>query len=291
MTITAIPGVRVGHWTDAFNHTGCTVVVLPEPNVTAVEVRGGATGTREIELLGVGSRVEQVQAILLTGGSAFGLAAADGVVAALLADGRGHPTPAGPVPLVPAAVVYDLPLEGEGARPGPAAGAAAYRAASDGPVEMGLVGAGRGTSSAKWRGFEHRRPTGVGSAHTVLGSEEVGALVVLNPVGDVFSLEGTPLTGGPPVPPVPAAPPRPLANTTLAVVATRSAFARSELVRVAIRAQDAIAACVRPSHTRFDGDVVFVSACGTVPGDVDLAAEAAFTAVGRSIAAAVAAAG
>jgi L-aminopeptidase/D-esterase-like protein len=287
MTITGIPGIKVGHWTDVENRTGCTVVVLPEPNVTAVEVRGGAPGTRETDLLAVGMRIDQVQAILLTGGSAFGLAAADGVVGELLADGRGHRTPVGPVPLVPAAVVFDLPIGGGGRRPGPAEGAAAYRAATSDPVAMGLVGAGTGTSSAKWRGFEFLVRSGIGSAIAETpDGHHVAALVVLNPVGDVFTLEGESLTGGSPIPPPPGLPPQAvpaMTNTTLAVVATTAAMSRAELTRLAIRAHDAFAVCLRPSHTRFDGDVVFVSAVGTSPGDVDLAAEAAFVATGRAI--------
>jgi L-aminopeptidase/D-esterase-like protein len=263
-------------------------VVLPEPNVTTVEVRGGAPGTRETDLLGVGMRVEQAQAILLTGGSAFGLAAADGVMAGLLARGRGHPTPAGPVPIVPAAVVFDLPLDGSGRRPGRDAGAAALSAASAGSVAMGRIGAGSGTSAAKWRGFEHLVHTGVGSsAVSTPDGAVVAALVVLNPVGDVFTLEGEPLTGGSPVPPPPALPPLPISNTTLVVCATDGAFSRADLTRLAVRAHDAIGACVRPSHTRFDGDVVFVSSCGSTTTDLDLAAEAAFVAVGRAIEASV----
>lgn len=288
MTLTAIPGVRVGHWTDPEGRTGCTVVVLPEPNVTAVEVRGGAPGTRETDLLAVGSRIDQVQAILLTGGSAFGLGAADGVMAELLADGRGHQTPVLRVPLVPAAVVFDVPMDGGGFRPGSEQGALAYRAATSDQVEMGLVGAGTATSAAKWRGFEFKVPTGIGSAvASTADGRLVGALVVLNPVGDVFSLEGEPLTGGPPVPPAPALLPRPLVNTTLVVVAVNAAFTRAELSTLKVRAHDAVGACIRPAHTRYDGDVVFVSACGSETGDLDLAAEAAFVATGRAIEAAV----
>jgi L-aminopeptidase/D-esterase-like protein len=287
-TLTSVPGIEVGHWTDPDHPTGCTVVVLPEPNVTTVEVRGGAPGTRETDLLGVGMRVEQVQAILLTGGSAFGLAAADGVVSGLLAQGRGHPTPGGPVPIVPAAVVYDLPFDGGGRRPGPAAGAAALAAAEVGPMAMGRVGAGRGTSSAKWRGFEHLVPTGIGSSAVATpDGAVVAALVVLNPVGDVFTLEGKPLTGGSAVPPPPALPPRPMINTTLVVCAITAALPRSDLTRLAVRAHDAIGACIRPSHTRFDGDVVFVVSCGSEAADLDLAAEAAFVSVGRAIEASV----
>ncbi len=290
MTLTAIAGVKVGHWTDPEMRTGCTVVVLPEPNVTGVDVRGGAPGTRETDLLGVGMRVEQVQAILLTGGSAFGLAAADGVVRELLEDGRGHPTPATPVPIVPAAVVFDLPLEGGGVRPGPEQGALAYRAASADEVTMGRVGAGASTSCAKWRGFDLRVMAGIGSAAVPTPDGHlVAALVVMNPVGDVFSLDGRSLTGGDPIPGPPAPPPWAGTNTTLVSVVTDVAMSRAELTRLGIRAHDAIGACVRPAHTRFDGDVVFMTAVGTEPGDIDLAAEAAFVACGLAIEKAVSA--
>jgi L-aminopeptidase/D-esterase-like protein len=260
------------------------VVVLPEPNVTTVEVRGGAPGTRETDLLSVGMRVEQVQAILLTGGSAFGLAAADGVVGELARQGRGHPTPAGPVPIVPGAVVFDLGLNGAGPRPDAVAGASAFMAATSEPVELGLIGAGAGTSAAKWRGFEHLVRTGIGSAAVETPDGHlVGALVVLNPIGDVFTLEGESLTGGDPVPGPPGIRPQPVVNTVLGVVVTDAAMSRADLTRLAIRSHDAIGACVRPAHTRWDGDVVFVSAVGSVSGDIDLAAEAAFTATGRAI--------
>src|SRR5690606_38928546 len=118
-TLTAVPGIEVGHWTDAEAATGCTVIVLPEPNCITVEFRGAAPGSREAVLLQPGMAVEQAQAVLLTGGSAFGLAAADGVVRELEADGRGHQTLMGPVPIVPAAVVYDLHTGDASVRPGP----------------------------------------------------------------------------------------------------------------------------------------------------------------------------
>ena len=139
---------------------------------------------------------------------AFGLSAADGVVKELVRDGRGHPTPVTPVPIVPAAVVFDL--KEDVFYPGPEEGASAYRAASTEPVVLGRVGAGTATSSAKWRGFEHMVFTGVGSAVVPTPDGHlVGALVVLNPVGDVFSLAGDSLTGGDPIPGPPGIPPRP----------------------------------------------------------------------------------
>lgn len=288
-TITAIPGVSVGHWTDPVGRTGCTVVDLPEPNVVTVETRGAAPGSRETALLEPGMAVEQCQAIVLTGGSAFGLSTADGVMRKLVEAGRGHLTPAGRVPIVPAAVVFDL-MEGDAeARPGPDEGASAWDARSTDPVPLGLVGAGTGTTAATWRGTP--TPGGIGSAIAMLGGATVGALVVLNAMGDAFTLEGTPLTGGPHVAGVPPFMPEWGTNTTLVVVATDAAFARGDLTRLAVRGQDALAACLRPAHTRFDGDTCFAVSCGAVEAPLDLVAEAAFEAVGRGIEAAVAASG
>ncbi len=148
-SLTSVAGVEVGHWTDATTpRTGVTVIAFPEPNVAAVEVRGGAPGSREIAILGHGMRVEQIQALVLSGGSAFGLASADGVMRRLEADGRGHPTLVGRVPIVPAAVVFDLAVGDPSVRPGPDDGAAAYDARSTAPVVTGRVGAGAGASVA-----------------------------------------------------------------------------------------------------------------------------------------------
>ncbi|MFZ0013765.1 MAG: P1 family peptidase, partial [Acidimicrobiia bacterium] len=134
-SITAVAGVEVGHWSDGEARTGCTVVVLPEPNVAAGEIRGGAPGTREMALLRPGMSVQQAQAFLLTGGSAFGLAAADGVVRGLVEDGRGHDTGVGvKVPIVPALVLFDLMHGDPSVRPGPEEGYSAYRSATDAPV-------------------------------------------------------------------------------------------------------------------------------------------------------------
>jgi L-aminopeptidase/D-esterase-like protein len=228
-------------------------------------------------------RVEQAQALLLTGGSAFGLAAADGVVRALEADGRGHQTPVARIPIVPAAVLFDLVPGDAGVRPGPDQGEAAYRAASSEPVEQGLVGVGTGATVAKWRGFDERRPGGLGSAVRAVGESRVGALVAMNAVGDVFTVSGEPLTGGPYEPGPPRLVPDAFTNTTLVVVATDAAMSRIDLGRLVVRAHDAIAACVRPSHTRYDGDVVFAAACGAGEADLDALGEAAFGATAAAI--------
>lgn len=283
-TITAVSGIRVGHWTDVTAKTGCTVVVLPEPNVTTGEVRGGAPGSREFALLEPGMSVEQAQAILLTGGSAFGLSAADGVVRGLESDGRGHDTGVGiKVPIVPAAVVFDLVVGDSSVRPGPDQGEAAYRDASEDPVEMGSVGAGAGATVAKWRGFEHMQPGGLGSALRTVGDVTVGALAVVNAVGDVFAVDGTPLTGGDHEPGPPNMIPYDLTNTTLVVLATEVGLSRLELKRLVVRAHDALGTCLRPGHTRYDGDAVFAVSTGAQEGDRDAVGEAAFAATAAAI--------
>ncbi len=284
-TLTSVAGIEVGHWTDPDAMTGCTVIRLPEPNVIAAETRGAAPGSRETALLEPGMAVEQGQAIVLTGGSAFGLAAADGVVQELEAAGKGYPTPAGPVPIVPAAVIYDL-LVGDGSvRPTAAAGAAAYRAAAADPVEQGRIGAGTGATVSKWRGTQ--QAAGIGSAAVEIAGVTVGALVVVNALGDIFSLEGQSLTGGShAAAPLAIAPPAG-ENTTLGVVATNAALPRVELTRLAVRAQDALAACIRPAHTRFDGDTVFAVSCGDRSALLDNVADGAFEAMGLAIEAGV----
>jgi len=287
LTITSIPGIEVGHWTDPVAMTGCTVVVFPEPNVAAVEIRGAAPGSRETALLAPGMRVETIQAILLTGGSAFGLAAADGVMAELEASGRGHQTPVGPVPIVPTAVIFDLFVGDPSVRPGPTEGAAAFVAASVDPVEMGSVGAGTGATVAGWRGADAMSKGGLGSVSVEVEGALVGALAVVNAVGDVFTLEGEALTGGPLIPGPPGALPDPATNTTLVVVATNARLERNDLIRVAVRSQDALAVCLRPGHTRYDGDAAFAVSCGDVEASVDLIGEAAFVATGRAIEAAL----
>lgn len=282
-TITSVAGIEVGHWTDREARTGCTVIVLPEPNTVTAEIRGAAPGTREYGLMQTGMRVEQAQAILLTGGSAFGLAAADGVMRGLASDGRGHITPVGRVPIVPSAVLFDL-FEGDGeVRPGPGEGEAAYRAASREPVEQGHVGAGTGATVAKWRGFEHIRPGGIGSATRQVGQATVGALVAVNAVGDVFSISGEALTGGEHEPGPPAPMPEPLINTTLVTIATDAKLTRTELTRLAVRAHDGLAVCIRPAHTRYDGDIAFAVSCGDRVEDVDSLAEGAFGATCAAI--------
>jgi L-aminopeptidase/D-esterase-like protein len=151
------------------------------------------------------------------------------------------------------------------------------------PVVQGLIGAGTGATVAKWRGFEHLQPGGLGSALRRTSDSSVGALVVANAVGDVFSISGESLTGGDPEPGPPALSPEPNTNTTLVVVATDARLPRAELSRLVVRAHDALAVAIRPAHTRFDGDIVFGVSCGDIEGDVDALAEAAFGATAHAV--------
>ena len=194
--ITDVPGIRVGHWTDTEARTGCTVVLLPDAGaVTSVDVRGSAPGTRETDLLRPENTAPTAHAVLLTGGSAYGLAAADGVMARLEERGVGTPTPAGRVPIVPAAVLFDLGTGSSSVRPGAGAGRAAVLHAERGePCTSGPVGAGAGATVAKLYG--EPRAGGLGTASLSLPSGTVvGAVVAVNAVGDVVGEAGAALAG------------------------------------------------------------------------------------------------
>src|SRR5262249_37651154 len=174
--------------------TGVTVVVVPDGTTASCEVRGGAPATRETALLDPERLVEHVHAVVLGGGSAFGLGAADGVMRALAGQGRGFATRGGPVPIVPTACIYDLVASGN-RPPGPDEGAAAFAAASGASFPTGRVGAGCGATVGKWRGGDHAVPGGLGSASGVCDGATVGALAVVNAVGDVVADDGTVLRG------------------------------------------------------------------------------------------------
>ena len=260
LTIRDVPGIRVGHWTDAERRTGCTAILAPDDGaVGGVDVRGSAPGTRETDLLRPTALVERVNAICLAGGSAFGLAAADGVVRRLAEREIGFATGVRPVPIVPAAILFDLGVGDAAAYPDADAGYAATVAAeaNDGSLE-GRVGAGTGATVAKMAGADAAHPGGAGSAARRLADGTiVGALVVCNALGDVYARNGRPLAvaGGEPAPP-------PAVNTTLVVVATDAPLDRGQCQKLAEVAHDAIAIGVRPTHTMFDGDVVFTLSTG-----------------------------
>jgi L-aminopeptidase/D-esterase-like protein len=196
----------------------------------------------------------------------------------------------GRVPIVPAAVLFDLFPGDASVRPGPEQGALAYDAASESPVTPGLVGAGTGATVAKWRGFDKIRGGGLGSALRHVDSALVGALAAVNAVGDVFTVTGEPVTGGDHEPGPPQLTPTAFTNTTLVVLATDARLTRLDLGRLIVRAHDAMAVTVRPAHTRYDGDVVFAVSCGEEAADVDALGEAAFGATAAAIVTAVRAA-
>jgi L-aminopeptidase/D-esterase-like protein len=260
--ITDVPGVRAGHWTG--NHTGVTVVLFPEGSLGSCEVRGGAPATRETALLEPGRTVARVDAIVLTGGSAFGLASADGVLRALAEHGRGFPTRGGPVPIVPTAAIYDLVGSGN-MPPGPEEGRTALvdaaRRPDDRPFPTGRVGAGAGATIGKWRGGEHAVPGGLGTASAHDGDVVVGAVAVVNAVGDVIADDGRVLAGSTaPADAVGFPTVEPFEHTTLVVVATNAVLTKGECRLLAESAHHGMVRAIHPSHTRHDGDVAFAVA-------------------------------
>ena len=255
-------GFRVGHWTDPQARSGCTVVLPPPGNVSSCDVRGSAPSSRELEHLHPERRLTEIHGVVLTGGSAFGLAAADGVVGWLAERGIGYQTSVAVVPIVTAAVINDLRTAEEGARPGPAEGRAACDAASEDVVATGRVGGGAGATVGKWGGLEYDVPGGVGVATARQGDAEVSAIAVVNSVGDVLAADGSVLAGTRAPNPIydPTREPTMPGNTVLAVVTTRAAIEKREVKWLASRGSDGIAVAVRPAFTRYDGDVVFAIA-------------------------------
>jgi L-aminopeptidase/D-esterase-like protein len=302
-----IEDLAVGHWTDPVGLTGCTVVVPPEGNVAAASVRGGGPGTRETDLLQPQAHVEGVSAVLLTGGSAFGLAAAQGVVDWCERRGLGYARFGRPIPIVPAAVLFDLGVGDWDARPGPAEGEAACTAATAADGPMGNVGAGMGATVGKTAGPDHMTKGGLGWAVVEAGPVTVGALAAVNAGGDVLDEDGTVLAGVR-VPggalaairellaaeqaegPLPEAVP-PGGSTTLGLVATNAMLTKGEVHRVAVQAHDGMARAIRPVHTSFDGDTVFALAVPRVTAAMDLVAFLAEEALAAAIRAGVRAAG
>ncbi|WP_026421348.1 P1 family peptidase [Actinokineospora inagensis] len=296
--ITAVAGVRVGHHDRVGDGwaTGTTVVLFPPGTVGGVDSRGGAPGTRETDLLAPENLVDRIDAVCLSGGSAYGLAAADGVMRWLGERGQGFPVGPEPhqvVPIVPAAVIFDLPRNGWGHRPDAEFGRAACAAATDGPVRQGSVGAGAGAQVGSLKG-------GIGSASATVGDGgvgefTVGALAVVNARGEVVDLAtGGFWTAGEPgeFPPPPgwaahlAARPTDL-NTTIGVIATDAALDKAQCKRLAMSAQHGLARALRPSHTLFDGDTVFAAATGVRPVSGPVELDALYTAAADVFARAV----
>jgi L-aminopeptidase/D-esterase-like protein len=271
--ITEVPGVRVGHWTDAAARTGCTVVLFPDGTVASGEVRGGAPATRELALLDPTRTVRRIDALVLTGGSAFGLAAADGVMRFCEEQGMGFATPGGPVPIVVGLGLFDLAVGDPAVRPDAASGYAACQAAAAGPVELGAVGAGTGATVALLSPGRQRRPGGLVSRVANVGDLRVAALVAVNAAGEpgaddgaavdlaarASAGEGAPVTG------------TGFGNTTIGLVATNARLDKLACHLVAQGAHDGLARGLFPAHTRADGDAFVVAATGDGPeADVDV---------------------
>lgn len=270
LTLRDVPGIRVGHATDPVGMTGCTVVLADGGAVAGVDVRGSAPGTRETDLLRPTALVERIHAVCLAGGSAFGLAAADGVMRHLSERGIGFDTGIRPVPIVPAAILFDLGVGSPDAVPGPDDGYAACVAAEsgEGPLE-GRVGAGTGATVGKLAGMEHAVPGGIGSAGTRLpDGSVVAALVANNAIGNVVARDGSLLAGIPL--PGPGADPPPHANTVLVVVATDASLDRAQARKLAELAHDGVAQAISPPHTLLDGDVAFALSTGRAPAPAGL---------------------
>ena len=302
--ITAIDGIKVGHFTLKTKSTGCTVVLTEAGATGGVDVRGAAPGTRETDLLNPQNAVEQVHGIVLTGGSAFGLDVATGVMKYLEERKVGFPFGGAYVPIVPAAVIFDLPVEGKYLiRPDASCGYEAAKAATAGPVAEGTIGAGAGATVGKFAGGGKSMKGGIGTASiTLKNGLTVAAIVVTNAAGDIIDPANGKIvagargadgktfidarvilrSGG-----TPAA--RAGENTTIGVVATNAKLTKAQAQRMASMAHDGIARAIYPAHTMVDGDTVFGIATGGYSGEVNmtiiggLAAEAMSDAILRSV--------
>ncbi len=308
LTLTDVPGIEVGHAQDEEALTGCTVILCRHGAVAGVDQRGGAPGTRETDLLKPVNLVEHVHAILLTGGSAFGLEAAGGVVRYLEERGIGFNVGVARVPIVPAAVIFDLALGRADRRPDAIMGYHAAAAASRQPVAEGNVGAGCGASVGKILGMKQAMKAGVGSAAVRLsGSIVVGALMVVNAFGDVIdprtgrivagarSTRFGPLQVGEPggfvdtLELMKTAIGRTLlqfvtrSNTVIGVVATNARLSKAEATRMAQMAQDGVARTIRPAHTMLDGDTIFALSTGNKRADLSVLGAVAAEVVAEAI--------
>jgi len=279
-SLTDVSGIRVGHATDPVGLTGCTVVLCEAGATVAGEVRGGAPGTLETDVLNPSNLIQQAHGVLLTGGSAYGLAAASGVMRYLEERNVGFDARVARVPIVPTAVIFDLAVGDAGARPDAAMGYAACANASAGPVEEGSVGVGTGATVGKIMGPDRAMKGGVGSwSIRLYDGAVVGALVVVNALGDVIDGRGDILAAcrgadGRFIRAAEELMRRPPAaafatNTTLAVVATSAAISKAEAWRIAVQGHAGLSRAIVPSHTLFDGDSVFVLATGAT-GTSDL---------------------
>ncbi|HTH23934.1 MAG TPA: P1 family peptidase [Vicinamibacterales bacterium] len=285
-TLTAVPGIKVGHHTLTERPTGCTVILVDGDGAAGgVSQRGGAPGTRETDLLDPSNMVDKVNAVVLAGGSAFGLDAATGTVKWLEEHNIGWPTGVARVPIVPAAILFDLPVGAQPKiRPTADCGYRAAAAASTSPVGEGSIGAGAGATVGKSGGGGRSMKAGVGSySITLPNGLSVGAIVAVNAVGDIIDPDTGRIVAGVRNPDGTFADarkilrsgqagqaPRPGENTTIGLVATNARLTKTQAQRMALMADDGFARAIFPSHTVGDGDTVFALATGQWAGEVNL---------------------
>ena len=304
--ITQVAGVKVGHFTDARRPTGCTVILTRAGAVAGVDVRGAAPGTRETDLLHPGNLVDQVHAVLLAGGSAWGLDAASGVMRWLEENGVGLQVPYGLIPIVPAAVLFDMPVGDASIRPNAAAGYAACQAANSEPPAQGNIGAGAGALVGKLYGIHRAMKGGIGSASITVDGVTVGAIVACNALGDVVNPQSGEVIAGARTEDgkhllntrraiLQGDPPKHMqvgTNTTIGVVATDAILTKAQAHRIAQVSHDGLARAINPVHTMGDGDTMFALATGACGKTANmavlctLAAEVTARAIVRAIRAA-----
>lgn len=296
-----IEGIRVGHAQDSDAATGCTVLLCEEGASVGVDVRGGAPGTRETDLLNPVNLVQKIHAVLLAGGSAFGLDAAAGVMQYLEESGIGFDVQVTRVPIVCGAVLFDLTVGDWRVRPDKVMGYRACRNASHQPSLQGSIGAGTGATVGKLLGMERAMKSGLGCYALQVGDVKVGAMVAVNCLGDVLDpLTGEKLAGlletdGKTIGDTEAVMIRACSekknlfsgNTTIGVVATNAAFSKAEATKLASMAQNGYARTMRPAHTMFDGDTIFAMSVGDVSADLSVAGFLAARAMERAVVAAV----
>lgn len=294
--ITDIEGIKIGHAQSFEGGTGVTVLIPPEGNTASVDVRGGGPGTRETDLLAPENSVQGVNALVLSGGSAYGLAAATGVMEGLENDGLGFKVPAGIVPIVSQAIIYDLDYKSYKIRPDKEMGLEAYKNASFDEKRQGIIGAGTGATVGKALGMEYAMKSGLGSATIEIGDLKISALVALNAMGDIFDYEkGVQIAGikkdGKFVPSLEIfknylAKPGQL-NTTIGIIATNAILDKKELKKVASMTHNGYARSINPVHTMFDGDTIFSLATNQVAADINVVGAFGAQAMSRAIANAI----
>ena len=302
-SITDVPGIEVGHAQNMQALTGCTVILCRKGAVAGVDVRGGAPGTRETDLLNPGNMVQKVHAVMLAGGSAFGLDAASGVMRYLEANQVGFKTREALVPIVPSAILYDLDLGDSKIRPDAEMGYQACLNASRDEISEGVIGAGTGASVGKMLGRKYAMTSGIGGASIQLGRGiVVGAIVAVNALGDVVDPNTGEFVAGIRTKKKTmdwqrSASRLPMLrrNTVIGAVAVNANFSKADMTRIAQMAHDGLARAIRPAHTQFDGDTIFALATGGKRIDLStvgaFAAEAFATAIIRAVKASISAGG